>query len=77
MAAVSPDSGMDAGKLVADAARTIGGGGRPNPEVTAVGGKAPERLPRPSNRHGRQPRPAESDAGPGPGPGVQADRGGG
>ena len=44
VAAVSPDSGMDAGKLVADAARTIGGGGRPNPEVTAVGGKAPERL---------------------------------
>ncbi|MEC8948239.1 MAG: alanine--tRNA ligase [Actinomycetota bacterium] len=44
VAAVSPDSGMDAGTLVADAARTIGGGGRPNPEVTAVGGKAPERL---------------------------------
>ena len=45
VAAVSHDSGMDAGTLVADAARTIGGGGRPNPEVTAVGGKAPERLP--------------------------------
>jgi len=44
VAAVSPNSGMDAGTLVADAARTIGGGGRPNPEVTAVGGKAPERL---------------------------------
>jgi len=44
VAAVSPDSGLDAGLLVADAAGTIGGGGRPNPEVTAVGGKAPERL---------------------------------
>jgi len=29
---------------VAEAARTIGGGGRPNPEVTLVGGKAPENL---------------------------------
>ncbi len=44
VAAVAPDSGLDAGQLVADAAKTIGGGGRPNPEVTAVGGKAPERL---------------------------------
>ncbi len=44
VAAVAPDSGLDAGVLGADAARTIGGGGRPNPEVTAVGGKAPEHL---------------------------------
>ncbi len=44
VAAVAPGSGLDAGALVADAARTIGGGGRSNPEVTAVGGKAPERL---------------------------------
>ncbi|MDP6288239.1 MAG: alanine--tRNA ligase [Acidimicrobiales bacterium] len=44
VAAVATGSGLDAGALVAEAARTIGGGGRPNPEVTAVGGKAPERL---------------------------------
>ena len=34
-----------AGAILAEAARTIGGGGRPNPEVTLVGGKAPENLP--------------------------------
>jgi len=45
VAAVSTDSGLDAGAIVAEAARTIGGGGRPNPEVTLVGGKAPENLP--------------------------------
>ena len=44
VAAVATGSGLDAGALVAEAARTIGGGGRSNPEVTAVGGKAPERL---------------------------------
>ena len=43
-AAVTPDSGLDAGALVVDAAKTIGGGGRSNPEVTMVGGKAPEHL---------------------------------
>ncbi len=32
------------GALVVDAAKTIGGGGRSNPEVTMVGGKAPEHL---------------------------------
>ena len=45
VAAVSGDSGLDAGAILAEAARTIGGGGRPNPEVTLVGGKAPENLP--------------------------------
>ena len=44
VAAVAPDSGLDAGALVVDAAKTIGGGGRSNPEVTMVGGKAPEHL---------------------------------
>ena len=44
VAAVSGDSGLDAGVIVAEAARTIGGGGRPNPELTLVGGKAPENL---------------------------------
>ena len=41
---MTPDSGLDAGALVVDAAKTIGGGGRSNPEVTMVGGKAPEHL---------------------------------
>ena len=45
VAAVSGDSGLDAGAIVAEAARTIGGGGRPNPEVTLVGGRSPENLP--------------------------------
>jgi alanyl-tRNA synthetase len=44
VAAVAPDSGLDAGALMVDAAKTIGGGGRPNSEVTMVGGKAPEHL---------------------------------
>ena len=44
VSAVSADSDLDAGALLADAAKTIGGGGRPNPDVTMVGGKAPEGL---------------------------------
>ncbi|HCV34393.1 MAG TPA: alanine--tRNA ligase [Acidimicrobiaceae bacterium] len=44
VSAVTADSGLDAGLLLADAAKTIGGGGRPNPEVTMVGGKTPEGL---------------------------------
>jgi len=44
VSAVAADSGLDAGTIVAEAAKTIGGGGRPNPDVTMVGGKAPEGL---------------------------------
>ena len=44
VAAVAADSALDAGALLADAAKTIGGGGRPNPELTVVGGKSPEHL---------------------------------
>ena len=44
VAAVAADSALDAGALLADAAKTIGGGGRPNPDLTVVGGKSPERL---------------------------------
>ncbi len=44
VAAVAADSALDAGALLADAARTIGGGGRPNPDLTVVGGKFPEHL---------------------------------
>jgi len=31
--------------LVAEAAKTIGGGGRPNAEMTVIGGRNPENLP--------------------------------
>ena len=44
VAAVAADSALDAGTLLADAAKTIGGGGRPNPDLTVVGGKSPEHL---------------------------------
>jgi len=44
VAAVAANSALDAGTLLADAAKTIGGGGRPNPELTVVGGKSPEHL---------------------------------
>ena len=44
VAAVAADSALDAGALLADAAKTIGGGGRPNPDLTVVGGKSPEHL---------------------------------
>ena len=44
VAAVAADSALDAGALLADAAKTIGGGGRPNPDLTVVGGKFPEHL---------------------------------
>ena len=43
-AAGAVDSALDAGTLLADAAKTIGGGGRPNPDLTVVGGKSPEHL---------------------------------
>ena len=33
VAAVTPDSGLDAGELIADAARTVGGGGGKNPDA--------------------------------------------
>ena len=44
VAAVSAESGLDAGTILAEAAKTIGGGGRPNSEVTVVGGRSPEHL---------------------------------
>ena len=44
VAAVAANSALDAGTLLADAAKTIGGGGRPNPDLTVVGGKSPEHL---------------------------------
>jgi len=44
IAAVEIDSGLNAGTILAEAAKTIGGGGRPNAELTIVGGKSPENL---------------------------------
>ncbi len=41
---VAPNSGLDAGVLVSDAAKIIGGGGRPNPNLTVIGGRLPENL---------------------------------
>jgi alanyl-tRNA synthetase len=44
IAAVKTDSGLNAGTILSEAAKTIGGGGRPNAELTIVGGKSPENL---------------------------------
>ncbi len=41
---VTPDSGLDAGALVSESAKTIGGGGRLNSEMTVIGGRQPENL---------------------------------
>jgi len=45
VAVATAQSGLDAGVLVAQAAKTIGGGGRPNAEMTVIGGRNPENLP--------------------------------
>ena len=44
VSAVDPASGLDAATLIADAARTVGGGGGKGAELAAAGGKFPERL---------------------------------
>jgi alanyl-tRNA synthetase len=44
VAAVSADSGLNAGELIAEAARTVGGGGGKGADLAAAGGKHPERL---------------------------------
>jgi alanyl-tRNA synthetase len=44
VAAVSPDSGLDAGMLIADAVRTIGGGGGKGAELAVAGGRDPGRM---------------------------------
>ena len=44
VAAVSPDSGLDAGALIAEAARTVGGGGGKGADLAVAGGRSPERL---------------------------------
>jgi alanyl-tRNA synthetase len=44
VAAVAKDSGFDASKLLADAARTVGGGGGRGADVAVAGGREPARL---------------------------------
>ena len=41
---VTPDSGLDAGAIVSESAKTIGGGGRLNSDMTIIGGRQPENL---------------------------------
>ncbi len=44
VAAAAKDSGLKAGELIADAARTVGGGGGKGPELAVAGGRDPSRL---------------------------------
>ena len=44
VAAVGADSGLNAAELIAEAARTVGGGGGKGADLAAAGGKSPERL---------------------------------
>ncbi|HLU41085.1 MAG TPA: alanine--tRNA ligase [Microthrixaceae bacterium] len=44
VAAVTADSGFEAGSLIADAARTIGGGGGKGAELAVAGGREPDRI---------------------------------
>jgi alanyl-tRNA synthetase len=44
IAAVSKDSGLDASKLIADAARTVGGGGGRGADVAVAGGRDASKL---------------------------------
>ena len=44
VAAVRPDNGLDAGRLLADAARMVGGGAGKGKEVSVAGGRDPSRL---------------------------------
>jgi alanyl-tRNA synthetase len=44
VSATTADGGLDAGTLIADAARTVGGGGGKHPELAVAGGKDPSRI---------------------------------
>jgi alanyl-tRNA synthetase len=44
VAATTPDSGLDASALIADAARLVKGGGGKHPELAVAGGKDPEQI---------------------------------
>ncbi len=59
VAAVNPDSGLVASELIAEAARTVGGGGGKAADLAAAGGKDASRLDEALDqaRRGRRPRP--------------------
>ncbi|MET0665333.1 MAG: alanine--tRNA ligase [Acidimicrobiales bacterium] len=44
VAAVTPDSGLNAGELIAGAAKTVGGGGGKAPELAVAGGRDPAKI---------------------------------
>jgi alanyl-tRNA synthetase len=44
VAAVTPDSGLNAGELLADAAKTVGGGGGKAPELAIAGGRDASKI---------------------------------
>ena len=44
VAAVAKDAGLLASDLIADAARTVGGGGGKSPDIAVAGGRDPGRL---------------------------------
>jgi len=44
VAAVSKDSGLNAGELIKDAAKVVSGGGGPNADLAVAGGKDPSKL---------------------------------
>ena len=44
VSATEKGGALDAGSLIADAARTVGGGGGKNPELAVAGGKDPSRI---------------------------------
>jgi alanyl-tRNA synthetase len=44
VAAASKDGGLNAGELIADAARTVKGGGGKGPELAQAGGRDAARL---------------------------------
>ncbi len=44
VSAATPDGGLDAGELIADASKLVKGGGGRNPELSVAGGKDPEQL---------------------------------
>ena len=44
VAAVTPDSGLNAGELIADAAKTVGGGGGKAPDLAVAGGRDPAKI---------------------------------
>ena len=44
VAAVTPDSGLNAGELIADAAKTVGGGGGKAPDLAVAGGRDPGKI---------------------------------